>query len=76
MKNAIKTEKQILRFRLTLIRNWALSKLKELRSKSLSVYSKLEDWINVAVKTENEAVDEMVLIFFIIFIVCHFEAIY
>ena len=60
MKNALKTEKQILRFRLSLIRNWALSKLKELRLKSLNVYNKLEDWINVAVKTENEAVDEMV----------------
>jgi hypothetical protein len=59
MKAAIKIEKAILRFRLTQIRNWALLKLKEMRSKCLRVYVKLEDWIHVAVKTENDAVDEM-----------------
>lgn len=69
MKNAIKTEKQILRFRLSLIRNWTLLKLKELRKKSLKVYQKLDDWINVAVKTENEAVDEMVIIRILIYLV-------
>ena len=69
MKNAIKTENQILRFRLSLIRNWTLLKLKELRKKSLKVYQKLDDWINVAVKTENEAVDEMVIIRILIYLV-------
>lgn len=60
MKAAIKVEKAVLRFRLTQIRNWALLKLKEMRSKCLKVYTKLEDWILVATKTENDAVDEMV----------------
>lgn len=30
-----------------------------MRAKCLKVYVKLEDWIHVAVKTENDAVDEM-----------------
>ena len=62
MKAAIKVEKAILRFRLTQIRNWALLKLKEMRAKCLKVYVKLEDWIHVAVKTENDAVDEMCVV--------------
>ena len=60
MKEAVKIEKSILRFRLTLIRNWALAKLKDLRTKSLTVYHKLDDWIHVASKAENDAIDEMV----------------
>jgi hypothetical protein len=31
-----------------------------MRSKCLKVDVKLEDWIHVAVKTENDAVEEMV----------------
>jgi hypothetical protein len=38
-----------------------LLKLKEMRSKCLKVYAKLEDWIHVATKTENDAVEEMVI---------------
>ena len=60
MKEAIKVEKAGLRFRLTLIRNWAIKNLKEMRQKCQRVYHKLEDWILVAVKTENEAIIEMV----------------
>ena len=45
MKEAIKVEKSILRFRLTQIRNWAMNRLKYQREKSLKVYQKLDDWI-------------------------------
>ena len=64
MKEAIKTEKAILRYRLTLIRNWTLRRLKEMRLKCIKVYQKLDDWIHVAVKTENDAVEEMVIFIF------------
>jgi hypothetical protein len=60
MKQAIKVEKSILRFRLAQIRNWALKRLRDIRQKSNKVYTKLEDWIYVANKAENDAVDEMV----------------
>ncbi len=59
MKASIKIEKSILRFRLTEIRNWTLKRLREMRQKALKTYFKLEDWILVSTKTENDAVDEM-----------------
>ena len=64
MKQAIKVEKSILRFRLTQIRNWVLKRLRDVRAKANRVYTKLEDWIHVANKAENDAVDEMVILFF------------
>ena len=60
MKQAVKVEKSILRFRLAQIRNWALKRLRDIRQKANKVYTKLEDWIYVANKAENDAVEEMV----------------
>ena len=60
MKEAIKVEKSILRFRLVQIRNWALICLKDARQASLDVYKKLEDWIFVASKAEMDAIEKMV----------------
>lgn len=60
MKDAIKVEKGILRFRLVQIRNWALARLKDMRNKANAVYKKLEDWIEVSAEAEIKAVDEMV----------------
>jgi hypothetical protein len=34
--------------------------LRDIRAKANRVYTKLEDWIHVANKAENDAVDEMV----------------
>jgi hypothetical protein len=59
MKDAIKCEKSILRFRLTQIRNWALNRLKHQREQSLKVYQKLDDWIQVSSKAENDAIEEV-----------------
>jgi len=56
----VKVEKSILRFRLAQIRNWALKRLRDIRQKANKVYTKLEDWIYVANKAENDAVEEMV----------------
>jgi len=60
MKQAVKVEKSLLRFRLAQIRNWALKRLRDIRQKANKVYTKLEDWIYVANKAENDAVEEMV----------------
>lgn len=62
MRNAIKVEKSILRYRLTQIRNWTLKRLREMRSKAIKVYHKLEDWILVSNKAENDAIDEMSIV--------------
>ena len=59
MKEAIRVEKSILRFRLSQIRNWALNRLKHQRELALKIYQKLDDWINVASKAENDAIEEV-----------------
>lgn len=59
MKEALKIEKSILRFRLTQVRNWALKRLKLQRHESLNVYKKLEDWITVSSKAENDAIEDV-----------------
>ena len=59
MREAIKVEKSILRFRLAQIRNWALKGLKRQRELSLKMYQKLDDWIAVSSKAENDAIDEV-----------------
>ena len=60
MRAAVKVEKSILRFRLTQVRNWTLKRLRDIRTKAIKVYTKLEDWVHVANKAENDAVEEMV----------------
>jgi hypothetical protein len=59
MREAIKVEKSILRFRLCQIRNWALQRLRHQRELSLKIYQKLDDWIAVSSKAENDAIDEV-----------------
>ena len=48
MRDAIKVEKSILRYRLVQVRNWTLQQLKEMRQKALDLYKMLEDWILVS----------------------------
>mmetsp|Transcript_6313 Transcript_6313/g.8432 ORF Transcript_6313/g.8432 Transcript_6313/m.8432 type:complete len:167 (+) Transcript_6313:2140-2640(+) len=62
MREAIKVEKSILRFRLVQVRNWALSQLRNTRQGSLDLYKMLEDWIYVAQKAEMDAVEEMCMV--------------
>ena len=59
MKEAIKVEKSIFRYRLCQIRNWALKRLRHQREQSLRVYKKLDDWIQVSYKAENDAIEEV-----------------
>ncbi|CAI2385760.1 unnamed protein product [Moneuplotes crassus] len=58
LQNAIKTEKAVLRFRLTMIRNWALSLMKEIRVRSNTCFQKLDTWIQVTFKAETDAIIE------------------
>lgn len=59
MKEAIKNEKAILRFRLTQIRNWTFNRLKLQREQSIQIYKKLDDWIQVSYKAENDAIEQV-----------------
>lgn len=60
MKDAIKVEKKILRFRLVQIRNWALNKLQQFRAQANLVYKKMDDWIAVSASAENAAIDQLI----------------
>lgn len=62
MREAIKVEKSIFRYRLCQVRNWALNQLKGMRQNSLDLYKMLEDWIFVAQKTEMDAIEEMCMV--------------
>lgn len=62
MREAIKVEKSILRFRLVQVRNWALLQLRSTRQASLDLYKMLEDWIYVAQKAEMDAIEEMCVV--------------
>jgi len=62
MKEAIKIEKSILRFRLVLVRNWIFNRMQETRLSAMEIYKKLDDWIYVAQKTEMDAVEEMIVV--------------
>ena len=59
MRETIRIEKGILRYRLVQIRNWTLDQLKQRRQSAIEWYKKLEDWIYVAQKAEMDAIEEM-----------------
>jgi hypothetical protein len=59
MKQSIKNEKAKYRFRLTLLKHWGIECLKNLRKISNSIYSKLDDWIVLSIKAENEALNQL-----------------
>lgn len=59
LKEAIKVEKGIYRYRLIQIRNWSLKNLRDTRREFITMYKKLEDWIYVAQKAEMDAIDQM-----------------
>ena len=61
LKEAISNEKSKFKYKLTLLKYWGISCLKNFRRLSLTVYNKLEDWIILAIKAENEALNELTI---------------
>ncbi len=61
LKQSISTEKAIIRYRLYVIKTLAIERIKELREKAQTLYTKLEDWQNYSIKAENDALDELVI---------------
>ncbi len=59
MKLAIKNEKAKYRYRVTLIKYWGIQCLKNMRKTANSMYNKIEDWIILAIKAENEALNQL-----------------
>ena len=59
LKQAMSNEKAKFKYKLTLLKYWGIQCLKNFRRLSLTVYNKLEDWIILAIKAENEALNEL-----------------
>ena len=59
MKLSLYQEKAKFRCRLTLLRYWGIKTVKNLRQQANDIYSKLEDWIILAIKAENEALTHL-----------------
>lgn len=45
---------------MNVLKDTAISRLKEMRLNAVALYNKLQDWIVYAVKVENEAVNELI----------------
>jgi len=56
LKEAVNTEKAIMRYRLYVIKTLAVNTIKEFREKAKGLYAKFEDWLNYSMKAENDAV--------------------
>jgi hypothetical protein len=59
MKNAIRNEKRKYRFRMTLIKYWAINYIKNIRKLTNNVYNKLNDWIILSNRSESEALNQL-----------------
>ena len=59
LKQALNNEKAKYKYKITLLKYWGILCLQNIRKLSLSVYNKLEDWIILAIKAENEALNQL-----------------
>jgi hypothetical protein len=59
MKIAMKNEKAKFRYRIILIKFWGIQCLKNMRKTANTIYNKIEDWIILAIKAENEALNQL-----------------
>lgn len=48
------------RHRITLLKYWAINTMINLRKFANSIYNKLEDWIILSFKAENESLNQLV----------------
>lgn len=59
MKTALKNEKFKYKFRITLLKYWGIDCLRKLRTQANQIYNKLEDWILLSIRSENQALDKV-----------------
>lgn len=59
MKVALKNEKSKYRYRATMLKYWGIKYISSLRKIANTIYNKLDDWIILAIKAENEALNQL-----------------
>jgi hypothetical protein len=59
MKIVIKNEKAKYRFRITMLKYWGIIYIKNFRKIANNIYNKLDDWIILSIKSENEALNQL-----------------
>eukprot|EP00357_Protocruzia_adherens_P027850 CAMPEP_0115013962 /NCGR_PEP_ID=MMETSP0216-20121206/25754_1 /TAXON_ID=223996 /ORGANISM="Protocruzia adherens, Strain Boccale" /LENGTH=351 /DNA_ID=CAMNT_0002383529 /DNA_START=1 /DNA_END=1056 /DNA_ORIENTATION=- len=62
LKLCLDTELDIVRYRLTAIRDWAVTRLKTYRTQAVTVYEKLLDWVIMSTKAETDSIEELLLV--------------
>ncbi len=55
----IENEKAILKYRLTMIKEFSERRLKEIRANAKQLYERLHDWIRVTIKCQREATNQL-----------------
>jgi hypothetical protein len=60
MRTALKNEKTKFKFRMTQLKLWAENTLTKMRKLANQIYEKLDDWIILTIKTENEALNQVI----------------
>ena len=63
MEEALKREKVCSRYRLLMIQEFGLKNLLSMRNYASVLYDKIDDWIEYAYKIENDALEDMAIIF-------------
>jgi len=63
LKSSLKLEKNKFKYRVAFINFWAIDYLENLKKISKLIYDKLDDWIISTIKSENDAMNNLVNIF-------------
>lgn len=59
MKNALKYEKMKFKYRINAVKFWGINSLKNMRRLANIIFDKLDDWIIITIKSENEAMNSL-----------------
>jgi adenylate kinase family enzyme len=60
MKTALKAEKIKFKFRITLLKQWAIENLSNMRKSANVVYEQLDEWIIQTIKMENDSMNSLI----------------
>lgn len=62
MKRCIDNEKNVLKYRVNMVKVWAEMRMKEIKASYNKLYERLQDFIRVSIKAEREAIAQLSLV--------------